>query len=104
MSATKLKHNGANTNLYCDGRTHIVHGCPACDKSYQDIMRPRWARARELCVQLIAAGMSDLKYSADLWKICASGIFCGRVIHVEERNNNDRLPMATFVPDRPKRD
>ncbi len=33
LHASDFKHNGANTNLYCDGDLYFMVGCPACSRS-----------------------------------------------------------------------
>lgn len=78
------QHNGANSNLYCDGQTFFVTGCPACDASHERIMKPRYEDARLLGEQLKAAGVENVDVAADLWKISAKGDFHGRTIRVQD--------------------
>ena len=80
------QHNGANTNLYCDGRLFFVTGCPACDLAYEKHMKPRWERAKKLASELTTSGMSEVYYHADLWKIWAEGLFNGRKVRVDEQH------------------
>lgn len=91
MSALQanLKHNGANTNLYCDGRLFFVHGCPACDEMYEATMKPRWEEAKRLAVQLQALGFSELTIYADLWRLGVTGTFSGKRLKVENITGKD---------------
>lgn len=89
LRASAIKHNGANTNLYCDGKIYFVTGCPACDCAYDEQMKPRWARAKVLAAELAAAGMTDTDYHADLWKINAKGTINGRLVKVQELNGSE---------------
>lgn len=78
-------HNGANTNLWCDGVSTFVTGCPACDLAHKAIMKPQWGRAKTLSSELVAAGMANVQYHADLWKIWAEGLLNNRMVRVEEK-------------------
>ena len=90
MEDRRLKHNGANTNLYCNGSTVFVTGCPACDAAHKRIMKPRHENARLLGEQLGAAGVENIDVAADLWKISAKGDFHGRTIRVQDISDKDK--------------
>lgn len=78
------QHNGANTNIYCDGQNYFVTGCPACDLAELKFMTPRIRRAKELADKLAGLGMTDTDYHADLWKISAKGNLNGQLLRIQE--------------------
>lgn len=78
------QHNGANTNLYCDGQLVYMGGCPACEIAQKKFMAPRWEQGKKLAQELIEAGMSEVHYHADLWKVWAEGLFNGRKVRVQD--------------------